>query len=301
MKSFRVAVLFLLVFQCFTITAIYAQDVAGQFVDGGRLVYHRQPAQQEYRLALSGLKKVNSQWRVSREEKVRGIVERKTVELASDTPFAEAERQLRKTLAGIQGATLVFTCDGLDCGSSSGWANHVFDVKTLYGLDSYQHYTVLRIDEGDETLYAVYYLVQRGSGRIYLQQDLVRVMSNGGEVAAVTESAVKKQLTSRGYWTVSGSRDLAAVLSKVEVDVVESLMSTHRRWHIAVVGHNYEPGTIAEQRARSLLQAEVVEQQLLNAGVSAARLTTYGLGSLAPAGRLGEGGRVELVLVLQAP
>lgn len=271
------------------------QDIANQYSDSGRVVYQSQPVEREYRLALSGLKKVNNSWRVSREQKISGIVERKTVELPNMATFAEAKRQLLAAMAKVDGATVAFACEGLDCGSSSGWANHVFDVKILYGLDLYQYYAVLHVPQGDEILHAVYYLIQRGSGRIYLQQDLVRSKGEQTDAVLVTEAALEKQLTDQGYWTIAGNGNALQKMSEVEVELIASLMAKNRRLRIAVVGHNYERVSLAEQVERSLLHAKIIEKQLLDAGISPSRLQSHGLGSLAPAGKVGKG-RVELVL-----
>lgn len=296
MKLTLRAVLFLLLCHSMGVSPAYAQDVTALFLDRGRIVYESEPREKEYRLALSSLKKVNNQWRVSREEKITGVVQRKTVELSNTATFAEARRQLREALTGVQGATVAFTCEGLDCGSSSGWANHVFNVKILYGLDSYQYYTVLRTERGDQTVYAVYYLVQRGSGRIYLQQDIVKSQSAEADVAPVTEASIKKHLMSHGYWTIPGEERSLQSMDAAEVEHVKTLMTENRHWQLAIVGHNYQSVSLDEQRARSLLHAKVIEQQLLDAGVSAAQMNSYGLGSLAPAGRVGLA-RVELVLL----
>lgn len=275
--------------------AVCAQDVAEQLADDGRVMYEGRAAEEEYRLALSSLKKVNNQWRISREQKLRGLVERKTVEFSNNTAFGEAKSELQQSLAEVSGATVAFTCEGLDCGSSSGWANHVFGVKTLYGLDLYQYYTVLHIPRADETLHGVYYLVQRGSGRVYLQQDLIRTQEAAASTTLVTEAALQQRLTVSGYWTIAGADEALQKMNNAEVMLLSDLMRQNRRWKIAVVGHNYQSVPLPEQIKRSRTHAEVIEKQLLDAGISADRLSSHGVGSLAPAGRVGEG-RVELVL-----
>ena len=275
-----------------------AQSLADEFADDGRLMYSSKPTEQDYRLALSDLKRVNNQWRVSREQKIHGIVERKTVEFNSSTTFSEAKKRLQLAVAKIADSTIAYTCEGLDCGSSSGWANHVLGLKILYGLDLYQYYTVVHSIEGDSTLHTVFYLVQRGSGRIYLQQDIVRSQTAAGGGELLTETSVLKQLKNSGFWTIAGSEDNLQKMSSIELELISRLMSKNRRWSLAIVGHDYQSGDLDGQRQRSLLHAKVIEQQLLAAGVNATRLRTYGLGSLAPAGRVGKT-RVELVLELQ--
>lgn len=284
-----------LVLLCMTPTLAGAQDVATQFVDSGRVMYDAHAPKEDYRLALSSLKKVNNQWRVSREQKLQGSVERKTIELGDGTNFGEAKRQLQQSLAQISGATVAFTCEGLDCGSSNGWANHVLGVKTLYGLDLYQYYTVLHIPRGGEIVHGVYYLVQRGSGRVYLQQDLIRSKSTATSTELVTAAALEQRLTTNGYWTIAGADDALQKMTETEVALVVDLLRKNRRWKIAVVGHNYQGVSLAEQVERSRTHAQVVEKQLLDAGVDAKRLSNHGIGGLAPAGRVGDG-RVELVL-----
>lgn len=278
------------------VAAANGQAIAEQVAEDGRVVYDSQPVEQEYRLALSGLKKVNNQWRVSREQKIRGTVERKTVELANNVTFSEAKTRLRNALSQVPGATIAFTCEGLDCGSSSGWANHIFGNKILYGLDQYQYYVVMHVEQGNKVLHGVYYLVQRGSGRVYLQQELVRSSINHADTNLISEASFKKQLTDRGYWTVLSSDGGQLKMSDIEVDILMGLMAKNRRWRIAVVGHNYQALPLDEQKERSLLQAKIIEKQLLDAGASAERIDSYGLGSLAPAGRVSTG-RVELVLL----
>lgn len=280
---------------CFTPALAVAQDVAKQFADSGRVMYDALAPAEQYRLALSSLKKVNNQWRISREQKLQGSVERQTVELANGTTFGEAKRQLQQSLAQISGATVAFTCEGLDCGSSSGWANHVLGVKTLYGLDLYQYYTVLHVPLGDEILHGVYYLVQRGSGRVYLQQDLIRSKSTATSTQLVTAAALEQRLTINGYWTIAGADEALQKMTETEVVLVADLMRQNRRWKIAVVGHNYQAVALAEQIERSRTHAEIVAKQLLDAGIESTRLSSHGVGGLAPAGRVGEG-RVELVL-----
>lgn len=284
-----------LVGQMLLVVTSYGQDIADQFATGGRVVYESQPAQREYRIALSGLKKVNSQWRVSREEKVQGLVERKTVELASSTTYSESKKQLEEALARMQGARAMFTCEGLDCGSSSGWANHIMGNKILYGLDQYQYYRVLRMEQNGETIYAVYYLVQRGSGRVYLQQDIVRASADA-ETREVTEASLHRHLTDRGYWTILGNDSAPQTMSIKEVALLAALMGKNPNWRLAVVGHNYQKQPLEEQRERSLLHAKLIEKQLVDAGISASRIKSWGLGSLAPAGKVSNM-RVELVLL----
>ena len=68
-------------------------------------------------------------------------------------------------------------------------------------------------------------------------------------------------------------------------------------WRIALVGHDYAAVPLAQQQKDSRLYAEQLKTALQQKGIVAARITTYGIGSLAPAGRGDRSARVEVVKV----
>jgi len=61
------------------------------------------------------------------------------------------------------------------------------------------------------------------------------------------------------------------------------------------VGHDYGPATLEQQRRLSKGYAEALKGALVSSGVAEQRLETYGLGSLAPAGRRALSARLEVV------
>jgi outer membrane protein OmpA-like peptidoglycan-associated protein len=68
-------------------------------------------------------------------------------------------------------------------------------------------------------------------------------------------------------------------------------------WKIALVGHDYSSVPLAQQQKVSQLYAEQLKAALQEKGVAAARIKTFGIGSLAPAGRGDRNARVEVVKV----
>src|SRR5690606_9699632 len=110
--------------------------------DDARLMFDAQQNDGTYQLVTSSIKKVNNQWRAEKQQTLNGKVKRETYELPSSVSFSHAKRKLLDYFVGRQGYRRVFTCDGLDCGSSSGWANEFLNVKQLFGLDNYQNYSV---------------------------------------------------------------------------------------------------------------------------------------------------------------
>ncbi len=59
-----------------------------------------------------------------------------------------------------------FQCDGRGCGSSSYWANRVFDRAILYGPEQYQKYAVVNRHDGQG--YIAVYVGERATRKIYV-------------------------------------------------------------------------------------------------------------------------------------
>ena len=59
---------------------------------------------------------------------------------------------------------LEFDCKGRACGSSSYWANKIFNSAVLYGPEQFQNYAVFRTSSGWWTIY----VSQRATRKIYV-------------------------------------------------------------------------------------------------------------------------------------
>ena len=62
---------------------------------------------------------------------------------------------------------LEFACEGRACGSSSYWANKIFNNAVLYGPEQFQNYAVFRTPSGWWTIY----ISQRATRKIYARLD----------------------------------------------------------------------------------------------------------------------------------
>src|SRR5690606_7225436 len=90
-----------------------------------------------------------------------------TYALAAGEGHLPAFEQAREALRQ-QGATLLYWCQGRECGSSALWANNVFGNALLNGGDDQQAYALLRLaGEQADSLLALYG-VTRGNRRAYL-------------------------------------------------------------------------------------------------------------------------------------
>lgn len=269
-----------------------------ELMRSGRIVFQSQPAIGEYRLVLSSIKKVNNQWRAKQEVKSRALVSRITLELDELVSFAGARKKLRSDMDNTDDFAVLFQCSGLDCGSSNGWANEFLGVKQLYGLDTNQFYVVQAgLDGNRKETYVIWYLVQRGNGRIYLQQDIVRAGPDSGAGAAFAPELWWELLAIKGFFVLPGVELTAegAKVSSETVALLVNLLKAHPRATLRLVGHDYGEGTLVDQERRSMGYAQTVRDLLLAKEIDKSRITAHGLASLAPAGRR-EAARVEVVL-----
>jgi hypothetical protein len=290
-----IAGLFLLL--SFTAAAIpYTPD--SELMRSGRVVFQSHPAIGEYRLVLSSIKKVNNQWRAKQEVKSRALISRTTLELDELMSYTDARKKLRSDMDNTDDFAILFQCSGLDCGSSNGWANEFLGVKQLYGLDTSQFYVVQAGLDGDrKETYVIWYLVQRGNGRIYLQQDVVRAGPDSGAGSAFAPELWWELLVTKGFFVLPGIELVgdAAKVPDETVALLVSLLRDHSRVTLRIVGHDYGAGTLADRERRSLGYAQGIRDLLFDKGIDKSRVSAHGLANLAPAGRR-EAARVEIVL-----
>jgi outer membrane protein OmpA-like peptidoglycan-associated protein len=296
MFSKRLAIWFFMLLSGMVGHGAYANVTEGVFPDA-RVIFEFEKKEGPYSLALGPLQKVNNQWRAERERRVQGEVERRTLEMPERYSVEEVQDQLHDALRR-RGARPLYTCQGLDCGSSNAWANIYFDIKQLYGLDQHQYYGVweLKTEEGD-LYYLVTYVVQRGNRRIYAQLDQIRApLAEAGTVVASPATLVNS-LREQGFFVLTGVEWSAGGV-RVEPDHLKAVVNALQRdpWlNVYIVGHDYGPGGHEQQLERSKKAAQQVSKSLIEAGVKAARVSAHGVGGLAPARRQGER-RVEVVL-----
>jgi outer membrane protein OmpA-like peptidoglycan-associated protein len=249
-----------------------------------------------YPLALGPLKNVNSRWQPEREKRVRGDLQRRTMETSGRFSVDEIYRQLRIALQR-RNARPLYTCSGLDCGSSNAWANNYFGVKQLYGLDQNQYFGAWEMQSSDGALYYMStYVVQRGNQRIYVQIDQIQVPESARGSIAATPSTLIEALQQQGYFILAGV-DGSGDKITIEGEHLQAVAAALQRdpWlKIRVVGHDYGVGDLAQQQQRSRQAAERVRELLLKSDIEPDRISAHGVGSLAPALRSGSA-RIEVV------
>lgn len=274
---------------------------------GSRLVYSQRDESANYHLVLSEIKKINSQWRADRDLKLDGHVERRTYLLRDGLSFREALPLLKLELQN-KNAEPLFSCTGLDCGSSYGWANEFFELKELYGLDNEQAYFVWQVEESSNTTsekkagassnsgksYVAIYLVQRGNKRVYIQSDRIYPAQQMVDLK-LSVQAFEQAIELEGYYVFQQAlfkKDAATLLSYLRP--VASYLNQNPQDRFWLVAHDYSAATFDEQKQKGLSNAEKIKQALVSLGVRESRLSLESVGELAPIRKQGAA-RVELV------
>lgn len=120
-------------------------------------------------IPLGALEKVNHQLEPEASDLVFALRASWTWSL----PFARSTDQVSKALRTQlkQSAEELYQCDGRSCGSSSYWANSIFNQSVLYGPEQFQRYAVYRL--ADPGSHLMLYVAQRATGEIFLHIELI--------------------------------------------------------------------------------------------------------------------------------
>lgn len=299
MNSSRFVILFAL---CFA-SPIFSAELNLQNYANARVILESHGKVDEYLLALGSYKKIAGSWRVDRQQRLSGSLARYTLELpdghSASNGFDFYLDQLRNYTTRE-----LFHCKGRDCGTSNSWANNHFKNQLLYGLDQFQQYGAYEVITADETpFYAAIYSVQRGNKRVYLQLDLLHVDKVIELGIASSPESIIKAMESNGYYVfpdlvADGSDGITNIhIKQVHLQALVDVLTKNSQWMVALVGHDYSSVPLTQQENLSRVYAAQLKAALQEKGIGAARLRTYGVGSLAPAGRGDRSARVEVVII----
>ena len=184
-------------------TAVVRADVEGsQDLDvlprfaGSKIVSFKDVAEQERIYPQGAIRRISGTLRYEREVTAQGQLTAVTYELPRTHTANEAFAKARGDLQA-QDAELLYWCVGRECGSSSLWANAVFNNATLTGSDDQQTYALLRLAEPRQDSLLALYSITRGNKRAYLHAELLTANAPLGEVLP-TPATLQRQLKSTG-------------------------------------------------------------------------------------------------------
>jgi hypothetical protein len=240
----------------------------------------------DYRLVLGAMEKVNSQWRPEKEQRLEGQLQRKTLLINGGRTAADGYDYYRQQLLKL-GARELFRCQARECGSSNSWANAVFHIKQLYGLEQTQFYSAFEW-EGEEgvTRYLALYAVTRGNKRSFVQLD---TLSSRTRQTIASSADVMAQALRQGRAVALpdiGLRDGVLVIDDAYLAGLLVLIGQQPSWHFNLVGHDSVSGSTSHQLERSKGLAQQLADRLVALGTPTSRLSVFGVGNLAPAVQL---------------
>lgn len=261
-------------------------------LDEQRVVYSSSISNTDYRFALGSIKKVNAVSEIERELQLRGKLERKTYEFNRQVSTNDAWDMLMAQFSGASVKEL-FACDGLDCGSSNAWANKVFEIKQLYGLDQSQRYRALGFDDVPGKFLALYF-VQRGNRRVYAQVDIIT--TDATLTVSPSGSTIATVIQQQGYYVVQTDVSAQSVtFRQEELDALVQALRKKPFIQYYLVGHAYSESAVESNTERGRSYAKKLADELIGRGVKPRRLQVTSVGNLAPRARLAKA-RVELVV-----
>lgn len=282
---------------------LFAADLPVQNYHNASVISQSNAETDEYVLALGSYKKIAGSWRVDRQQRLSGRLARYTLELPEGH---SANNGFDFYLDQLQNFNFreLFHCKSRDCGTSNSWANNHFKIQQLYGLDQFQQYGAYEVTTADDKpFYVALYAVQRGNKRVYVQLDVLHVDKIIELGIASSPESIIKSLDANGYYVfpdlvaedAKGNTNIQ--IKQAHLQALVDVLTQKSSWKIALVGHDYAPVALAQQQKDSRLYADQLKAALQEKGIVAARMDTYGIGSLAPAGRGDRNARVEVVKI----
>ncbi|WP_432473874.1 DUF4892 domain-containing protein [Amphritea sp. HPY] len=171
-----------------------------------------------------------------------------------------------------QNSEMLFKCSSRQCGSSNQWANNMFNVAELYGIDRSQSYLAARVGDAHVALY----IVKRGNRRVYAHIDIVQPEQQSAD-------SIANDLHQQGFSWLAVDLSSPAKLAEGVKPLIEYLLQNNKD-RIVLAGYMaaVQGQSLMDMILASQANADRVAQLLLEAGVEQDRIETAGVGPLIP-------------------
>ncbi|MCY0965850.1 DUF4892 domain-containing protein [Parathalassolituus penaei] len=245
-------------------TATAAVDPAtGVSELGSARMLEQEQDNRQYRLLLSAPRKTVDRVTTSDERVLAASVWRRVWEVPGRLELKNLSANVRAALAADGGASELFSCADLSCGSSHYWANDVFGNGRLVGRDSSQMYAVLELENSTNgRQLVVLYASHRGARQTVVAMDVISTSDNL-DSARIDEETMTRILADSDGWLpgmvvkdgqldVDASSSLIAVLKRLPD-------SSKRRLYLLV--HCYDSSNMEDNRVCSQRLADQLRMQ----------------------------------------
>lgn len=207
--------------------------------------------EQERVYPLGSLRKISNVVRMEGKVEGRGKVSYATYQLPAERSANEAFTAAREALQTAGGYPL-FWCQGQDCGESSLWSAQLAGRFNLTGADNQQAFILLRRSGASSDTLVALYSITKGNRRAYLHVEEFVANAPLGEVLP-TPATVQRELLSTGKLDYA---DLKGEPQPAWVNLLSRSLNLNSTLRVTLTG----------------AQAEAWREQLVKAGVRAARL-----------------------------
>ncbi len=227
---------------------------------GAQVTQSETVSQTEHAVIIGLVRKVNNRLRAEREVRATGELIRVTFEIPRVHSSTEGFEHVRDQLLA-RPHSMLYYCEGRECGASSLWANEVLDNSRLYGPQENQAYLSVRLDEDPQRFVSVY-AITRGNQRAYVHVDQFTPDEAVREPLYPTPATMLKVLHANDRLALPGLQlDRAMDKPGVEdpetwLNLVNRMLRSDTRVRVAISGQ----------------QAPAVMQRLIDLDIRASRL-----------------------------
>jgi outer membrane protein OmpA-like peptidoglycan-associated protein len=178
----------------------------------------------------------------------------------------------------------LFGCSGRSCGSSNDWANDIFKNRMLYGPVQNQFYLAYQESKDDRVApYISVYIITRVNRRLYAYVEVTEPEQSSPSLPVAYKNSLAKDVIENGFGTLEGiqfQNDEALV--GAQLSALIAVMNENPLLEVYVVSHLTDDVSLEALQSRSQKRAETIVGRLVEAGISPARVSSHGIGPLAP-------------------
>jgi outer membrane protein OmpA-like peptidoglycan-associated protein len=245
-----------------------------------------------YDLILGSLKEINQVLSPKKSRGLSGLLTRMTYRIPNGIRTREVSEHFKSQMTA--GGEILFSCEERQCGSSSYWANRVFQKAELYGPEEYQYLLVGQFMQDNRQYLATVYTIQRGNRRVYTHLEVIEAqLAIGMDPASMLGILQSDGILRLDNVAFDASNHLIDD-PKVIGDLV-TLLNINSSVNVYIVGHGADQGNLDADQTKSKQRAEQLVARLVEGGIAADRLSAQGVGPLAPIKGVSSN-RIDLVM-----
>ena len=128
----------------------------------------------DYEVGLGAMQKLGGAWRFKASERYNGKLSSYMWQIVDGFTSIEVMDELAERAEKLEGAELLFACQGRACGRGVQWANRVFHQPLLYGREGDQRYRVYALGSDSRSL-LIMFAASRTADRQYLHAEVLEV------------------------------------------------------------------------------------------------------------------------------